>query len=929
MYSPGHIMASQTPTRAGSGAADGGSPQLSVPSSGEPEEHESGPSTPARKKVVFSNENLRYNKKILKQARERNRASSDRGSGRAQSRSRSPQKQKQVALVEQGDAHEQFKNKLQPRGPSKSPAPVAFRTASYVGIRGGPTYARPEVGTGLHQHRQSPDNESHLSSTSATKKRNLEAPLEIFPAPKRRLLPHFLRSPSPSPHVSHRQYERIALENSEDELGQLDELGDPSPRPTRRLILPTSSLSWARKSPVHQSRSPQRQRPFTSTGSTAATDDGKQVARASHDSNGHENGELPLLVSNARHVTPPSRAGVPRQEKAVSAWRLASPPKVNIKQVPEPEVVRIDSDNTSDQSGNGDARSEDDFRIQGETQRRFKRAKEAKTEQEVRGNQPRTLEETAIPVPTLPNGEFRQRDTCKSVNDKAAKPSETSPITMCGERHYSQWRGTWDGETRRIPGAGALFPEGYEPRINESYPWICPIRDCQTVFPEAWALGGHFSASHRALLLNDNRDGTMSILGKRKLPDPGTGRMPALVISRQPLDPATAPPKAPPRQPGRRKKTEKRVPLSDVTPKRPKETPVSVPNPCNTPGRRSNSFLVVDLPARSNTSSRHFHLPDQHAKTPLHDKNTPTASSGLHSSKETRPTEAPNTRPSKGGFSGASGSDEAIFALPTRKSLKGKGGVPVSSRAARAQVSQECLTKAGVGGTAQGLRESITSTRKSGRLSKSMSLTRPTQQAPEGPAQAVSRPMHSAAKRSASTASKTSKSTPASVGARPQRSGRGALPLSSASSSSASSPSRGVVPPYTMSDWEIAPGRIRVGTGDKSENVAVSSTYLAHSSMSALPLTPTISFQLLTIQPGSSVHWRPSTAPGSVQEEEPRTRVCSVAQGIVKVKLCGQEFSLGPNGMFKVPAGGNCELGSVCYGGAVVHITCVNEGEEY
>lgn len=102
-----------------------------------------------------------------------------------------------------------------------------------------------------------------------------------------------------------------------------------------------------------------------------------------------------------------------------------------------------------------------------------------------------------------------------------APPSEENPITMCGRRQYSDWTGPWgrlnsrprpfpgsthghspvpiEGVRRRVPGAGALFPEGYQPRAGDPTPWICPIRDCQTVFTEAWALGGHFSVSRLRL----------------------------------------------------------------------------------------------------------------------------------------------------------------------------------------------------------------------------------------------------------------------------------------------------------------------------------------------------------------------------------------------------------------------------------------------
>jgi hypothetical protein len=64
--------------------------------------------------------------------------------------------------------------------------------------------------------------------------------------------------------------------------------------------------------------------------------------------------------------------------------------------------------------------------------------------------------------------------------------------------------------------------------------------------------------SHRACLLNDNLDGTMSVIGKRKTADVGSGRMPPIVISRNPIDVIAAAPKASPRQPGRRRKLERK-----------------------------------------------------------------------------------------------------------------------------------------------------------------------------------------------------------------------------------------------------------------------------------------------------------------------------------------------------------------------------------
>lgn len=99
----------------------------------------------------------------------------------------------------------------------------------------------------------------------------------------------------------------------------------------------------------------------------------------------------------------------------------------------------------------------------------------------------------------------------QTVRKETAK--EVRSITMCGDRPYSDWAGEWgrssflnpffwphfvspnltEGAQRKIPGVGALFPEGYLPRVGDPLPWICPVRDCQTVFANAWALGGHFS----------------------------------------------------------------------------------------------------------------------------------------------------------------------------------------------------------------------------------------------------------------------------------------------------------------------------------------------------------------------------------------------------------------------------------------------------
>ncbi|KAL2169239.1 hypothetical protein VTG60DRAFT_6319 [Thermothelomyces hinnuleus] len=82
-----------------------------------------------------------------------------------------------------------------------------------------------------------------------------------------------------------------------------------------------------------------------------------------------------------------------------------------------------------------------------------------------------------------------------------------------------------------------------------------------------------------------------------------------------------------------------------------------------------------------------------------------------------------------------------------------------------------------------------------------------------------------------------------------------------------------------MADWEIAPGRIRVRDG--REGIVENGT----------------TFQVIEVPPGGNLHW---TA------EESRMRLCSVAQGVIRVRLPEKEFPIGPNG-------------------AVIHVTTIGD----
>lgn len=52
-----------------------------------------------------------------------------------------------------------------------------------------------------------------------------------------------------------------------------------------------------------------------------------------------------------------------------------------------------------------------------------------------------------------------------------------------------------------------------------------------------------------------------------------------------------------------------------------------------------------------------------------------------------------------------------------------------------------------------------------------------------------------------------------------------------------------------------------------------------------------------------------------------KLRLCSVATGKVKVKMHGNEFTIGPNGMFKVGPGVECTAMNMLYVDTTLHVS--------
>jgi len=107
-------------------------------------------------------------------------------------------------------------------------------------------------------------------------------------------------------------------------------------------------------------------------------------------------------------------------------------------------------------------------------------------------------------------------------------------------RLYTMWPDTTGQFT---PLCGALLPSGYQ--LDTTYPgraWVCPVRTCRKACVKRQDLGFHFERAHYASLLNDNCDGTFSILEVyRKRVMVKGGRLlvkgPCLVVSKNPIGP--------------------------------------------------------------------------------------------------------------------------------------------------------------------------------------------------------------------------------------------------------------------------------------------------------------------------------------------------------------------------------------------------------
>ncbi|KAK1762216.1 hypothetical protein QBC33DRAFT_564041 [Phialemonium atrogriseum] len=503
---------------------------------------------------------------------------------------------------------------------------------------------------------------------------------------------------------------------------------------------------------------------------------------------------------------------------------------------------------------------------------------------------------------------------------------EMKPLRTCGDRLYNEWIGTLNGRKVRVAGAGALFPKDYQPLPDVERPWVCAVRACKRTFVSTTGLGGHFNMAHRACLLNDNGDATMTVIGRRQNPE-ATGRYPAVVVSAVPLPDnrktVVLGPNDPPNGKRYRQVLDPNASWAAAS-----QSPLwrylrtILPNTVTLP-KYAPALELLALPQRRL-------LPDSvqdRFRDGLVDMEVDvrivcaillylTGARGLCNNCSDPKGAASNMfdmcvalRPS------ASAALKKTFGpstccncylgglmrpcvmvrsnLPDTESLEQVNGLDLPE-APKEELSQlpdekeEEVVERRWSSRLMTLNSARASTRTS--LSRENSTVKPTLVTP------VPIP----------TFGQTALRKPAAAAA--------AGPATSAV----------VAPPdinnlaasLELEDWEFAPGRIRdEGEGEEGpENIAFSTAFVSQNQTVAV--APDVTFRVQMVKPGECARF---TA------DPDRLRICSVASGKVRVKglVAGQDFAVGPNGVWKIKGGAACVVENRLYLDAVVHVSSV------
>ncbi|KAK2060639.1 hypothetical protein LY76DRAFT_634505 [Colletotrichum caudatum] len=554
--------------------------------------------------------------------------------------------------------------------------------------------------------------------------------------------------------------------------------------------------------------------------------------------------------------------------------------------------------------------------------------------------------------------------TMQANNPFSQGLSELSLTKDATPRGYLQWR-TSRGTIEST--SGAILPTNYYLHSDPAHPWICPVRDCRTIFNRLHALGAHFCAKHRNSTFNDNLDGTLSVVDsfKRagaKYSAPIVVAQNALRSNEPPMPkPALPAAKAVASQPQRKSpspESQRRLvtaPRCSVAHKSPASHGPSLDQnqPSQAAPVQNGTELLTYL--RSHLSPAYtlpLERPDVKALLKLPRKRplpqtwrlkytgvghlaplatvalliyltgdeAPEACSVCH--QDTNPFEnylqpcmvMADAVPS---FLKEIGNKACASCQWRSNFRREKNNCSFLSTGAHASASPATHAEPSI--TAPFPPPSRSAIADSYPLPYSTSQeTQPTEPPRSSPKDRLPPPT-----KSALSAHSSNVSPPGSPRRRVTRHSLAASKAatdhgsSNATATAVTSITGNLLPSnfLEMEEWEVAPGRLRDERSESPTNVAFSNSYLTTNQ--AVTVSEDISFNVIVIKPGDSHHW---------PAEADKVRICSLAMGKLRVKLNNAElFQMGPNGMFKLKPGIACTAANRLYVDAVVHVTTVSQ----
>ncbi|KAI1370921.1 hypothetical protein F4677DRAFT_464624 [Hypoxylon crocopeplum] len=545
------------------------------------------------------------------------------------------------------------------------------------------------------------------------------------------------------------------------------------------------------------------------------------------------------------------------------------------------------------------------------------------------------------------------------------------------EWEYTVWTSP-SGEAKRT--AGALLPRGYTLHDDPQLPWICPVRSCRILYSTLWGLGCHFSRMHRAWLFNDNGDGTLSVVQER---DGAEFKMPPTVVSKLSLDPtepsmakpsltqyyqdlygvfkyATPTPSpypSPASSPGylrRSLRTKAQEPKSYKLTRRPvyRATPthsapssqpkyISLPEAGMRLWRYVQSRLVntplSPIPQRghvrellqqlSRVRDIQFNAYSQNPYSEARDQDI--SAMILQAGGKQAKVPCSRCKNGKGPFQGC-------YVMPTDAPLSERRAILGCANCYYKCNQTNCDIKPWSLKTYPELSAPWHQKIATERLAAQPDSHSPaqTEKLPERQSMRIvlkeptipptatrshysgyrtghsSRLLTESAQKKCKEVINCSSNQLSSPNSNARTSSKHALSGVQTPSPGGHAIAANPAHMLQLETWEVAPGRIRDEKSDIIDNFAFSNTYLAQNQV--VRISRDISFQVITIKPGTVHSWEASSD---------TIRLCSIASGKLQVKMHGQEFPMGPNGMIRIKSGVGCTVMNRLYVDAMVHVS--------